>query len=348
MTERFRQLVIFLLPLIAAGCASKGGSSEASPTAPTPVAAPTLPGAANAPVLAGVQVANFKHSVQIAWNPVADASTYELNINYRAPGVSVFTLRREVVTATSFSLTEGGLYSISVSTRNAAGLTPGRGAALFEVVDMQDATEALFFNAGPMGETEGGAAQPRYDRMHGWPTGATVPVTVGTNVPSSQHNIISRVTEQFQQGSGIYQMPIIPTPRIEPVFVRGEIHVINPPAEQRGTLCSNVGDRVIEGCSIPSVLPNGTTYQAVLVVVWANTPYLAAHEVSHAFGLFHVALPTAPSGTGDLIMRTPRPSPEPDQLSVIELEIIRTVYANGFRDGTPKQDFITRGLVKAH
>ena len=49
---------------------------------------------------------------------------------------------------------------------------------------------------------------------------------------------------------------------------------------------------------------------------------------------------------GPAIMESPRLA-EPHQFSAIEIDIIPMAYARGFRDGTSKQDFIVRGLIKA-
>ena len=259
------------------------------------------------PVVAGATISGLDHIVELVWDPVPQATVYV--IEDRRDG-QVFQTE---IAETRVDVSEPGVHCIGIRSKNSAGVSgtpPCRGLML---VDMRDVIEALFFSAGPYRETEGGVLAS-IDRMIGWPSGATVPVIVGANVPSVQHAITSRVTEQFVRASGSYSMPVIPSPIIEPPpFRAGRIRVINPPAEQRGVLCPNtVGGRVLEGCARYGA-PN-STIDTAMVVLWANTPYLAGHEIAHTFGMAHVVLPTRglpPTGTPGLLMQSPRPVPEP-------------------------------------
>ena len=336
-----RSLVLLLV--LAAGCSKKSDSSPTAPTPTTPTPTVTAPTVSPAPTSTGVTINGTDYVLGLRWDQVAGASSYVVEI---ALGGQTTT---EEVSETTYSLTATGRPCVRVRARNSAGTSAAGGCTVFTVLDMRNVIEALFFNDGPYGETEAGA-NTRLTVMRGWPTGATVPVIVGSNVPSVQHASMSRVAEQFTRAVGVQAFPVVPSTRIEPPgFEPGRIRAINPPAEQRAALCPDVGQRVIEGCARTSVSATGTMTSA-MVVLWANTPYLASHELAHTFGLFHVRVPSGgapPTDHPTLLMQSPRPGPEPNEFSPVELEAIRLVYANGFRNGTPKQDFILRGLIHA-
>lgn len=289
----------------------------------------------------GVSLDGLDYTLTLRWAVASGATSYVVEIV-----IDGQTLTEET-SETTFDLAVPGRSCVRVRARNAAGMSGVGPCTMFTVLDMRNVIEALFFNDGPYGETEPGANN-RLNRMLGWPEGATVPVIVGSNVPGIQHAATSRVAEQFSRTVGMQSFPVVPSSRIEPpTFELGRIRVINPPAEQRSALCPNVGTRELEGCARPVANASGT-YTAAMVVLWANTPWLAAHELAHVFGLFHVRVPSgsaAPTDHPTLLMQSPRPNPQPNELSPVELEAIRLVYANGFRNGTPKQDFVIRGLI---
>ena len=336
-----KRCVLLLACCLVAAC--KGGASTPTSPTPSPVTTPTTPPTVSQSVtVLGARLDGLEHVVDLGWELVPQATSYV--VEGRCCGGEVAIL--EEVTAPPLRLSTPGSYCVGVRAKNAAGMSPLASCRILSIVDMRHVIEALFFNSGAYGETEPGANTPA-SVMVGWPSGATVPINVATNVPSVQHAAVSRIAEQFASLAGVYQMPVIPTPRIEPFLETGAIRVIVPPAEQRSTLCPNIGSRELEGCARPRT--ERGTLNAGMAVLWADTPWLAAHEVSHLFGLFHVRIPATPSGgpTGfdPLVMQSPRPRPEPNDFSEIEQAAIRLVYSNGFRNGTPKQDFITRGLI---
>jgi hypothetical protein len=328
--------------LVVAGCSKASPTAPTATTPPTPtVTAPTVSATVNS---GDVRVSGVDYVLPISWAAVPGASSYLVDVS---DGIRATTTTE--VTATTYDLKTTGRYCVGVRAKNSAGTSTNPSCITVTVLDMLDVIEALFFNAGPMAETEAGANNPA-TVMRGWPSGTTVPIVVGSNVPSAQHASISRVAEQFTRTVGVQSYPVVPSTRIETAFFEvGKIKVINPPAEQLATLCGSIGNRAIEGCSNLGDTTGGTISRA-LVTVWANTPWLAAHEVAHSFGVYHVratGTSAAATGTVTLLMQTPRPVPEPNEFSPVEIEAIRTVYANGFRNGTPKQDFITRGLIRA-
>lgn len=338
-----RSAALLLLLFLGSACSHKaspagGGGSPTSPTTGTP---PAIPGTAR---LIAADVGNFKHTVTIGWDAVEGATEYTLSMTRTPVGMAPIALQ-ERTTLTTFVLVDPGAYSVTVVAKNDTGSTSGTASATFSVMDMQDGAEALFFNAGPLGETEGGdAAQPRYDRVLGWPAGSTIAVNVNNDVSASQYDAIIQVAQLF---SPFYQVSVQRTARTDIGAFNQEIHVVKPTSEeQRKFLCPDFNGRAILGCPRTEVAGDGVTYVRSVLTI-DSTDYIAAHEFAHIWGLHHIRVLRQPSGSPTLLMQSPSPA-DTRAFSAIELELIRTVYANGFRTGTPKADFIARGLIKAH
>lgn len=238
-------LIVLVAFVLIAGCSSKSGSS--SPTAPTPTATTptptpsvTAPATPSAPRVDGIRVNGLEYAVNLSWDAVPGATSYIVESVQRQEVETV------EVTDTTHEFRREGRSCVAVRAKNAAGVSGLASCRSVDVLDMRDVIEALFFNAGRYAETE---RPSPLTVMFGWPTGSTVPILVGSNVPDIQHAAMSRAAEQFTRASGI-NFPPVRSSIVEPaIWERNRIRAIVPPAEQRAVLCPDIGERELEGCA---------------------------------------------------------------------------------------------------
>jgi hypothetical protein len=336
-------LAVALYAILSAACSKS--SSSSSPTAPTPTPVTKAPDAPAIPQVSSVTIDNMQHRVTMAWNAVAGATSYVV-LDSLQTGPGAFDRRQIEVTTTQYVVPDPGTHCVGVTAKNAAGVSLNVGCRVVYVVDMQSALEALFFDRGPYADPE----RPQNKNViTGWVPGTPVTIRV-ENLPENERQIVQHVADQYAQVAGAYAFSAVASaPNSNPAVVfPGAIRLFTLPVGQGEQYC-NVAERDVPACAGVSSDAGGRI-QWARVILSPDTRYPAAfmnaHEVAHALGLFHIYFPAPPTGfdTG-LLMQSPLPVIPASELTPMEIEMIRQVFANGFGPGTPRADLVARGLI---
>ena len=344
-----------LLVLIASGGLAACGSSKSTPTAPTgPTPTSTPP---PAPTNFRLSEPNLDaRSIVLAWDPVPFAENYV--VEYGAAN-NPSGARRLETTGTAISLTDlvpDEPTSVRVRTKSPTGESGSAGPSVFNLPDMRDMTEALFFGTGPYGSgfflAGGGSdfirvgppptAHVSPGRMIGWPSGTHVRVrAAASGVPlDAVHSSIDQIN-QIAAGAVHANLAEV-SDDVDEDYRLDEMAVVVRSDLTGPCRTESVG---VAGCA--SMAFRSTEYVhffgGVLFVKPGLHGAVIAHEIWHGVGLHHVTWQT--QGIPRPLMN-PASSPTLLRLSDIEADVVRRVFESGLRPGASRGEFYGRGLVK--
>lgn len=347
-------LVVFSCASCNAGKSGTPPGATPSPTAPT---APVTVAGPPANLAVVPQQRNSQGSIyEFRWAPPSGAVTsfvVEVGSSSGASDIGVFEAPSS---APAYSLTtqHRGAMFVRVRARTAGGL--GNPSNELRVEDQRDVIEALFLSTGALRSPDHqpicqfGSLFP--DDVGGFRRGTTVSALQSNSLPEPHKQAAARFFDDLIAAT-MGSLQVVRNfsddrAYMEGVFGRGAFRGINElivldVADAR-PFCGSLG------CGGGRLPPGATTavFQNATVVVQRTDPVfnnsteaIIAHELSHAFGLCHIASPIM----GEYTLMGTSAIAGVTRLSPAELAAVRSLYGAGLGPGSKRQELVSSGLI---
>jgi hypothetical protein len=222
-----------------------------------------------------------------------------------------------------------------------ARLTETRRVEADQSVKTPDVVDALFLGSGPLIPRDGGVACPLQGFWSGYPRGASVRVRVSSRVPGpAQAGIAAGIGALAGATSRAIVVNMEVTPELDPQPGVNEVTVTEM-ALPRAAGCPSDA-----GCVLYRFAGRGLLMSARIVEPTAQTVAAYVHDtVGHGvLGLCHIDARAIGGGENSLMSSGP-PGSGASNLTGMDLEAIRTVYASGVNPGAARSTFLAARLV---
>ena len=356
-------LALILCGSSLVGCGGSKGETPTSPTGPQT-------GAPAASTSVRVSAVSFQdRTAAITWAPVAAATGYDILLGtsrgardlgvVSVEGTTTHTLRdiplTPIVNPVAGNVARA--HWVTVLARNGVGVSANGPSAGLLMGDMKGIVDALFFYRGeyvPGYRGAGSFEAVGRPVAHGWPRGTQVRLRVASTFSSAQKNAIRMAMDQLNDAfSGALRVSVEDHEADLGVmrFEKGSVFLVQVSPAEVLRICGGP-----TGCMVG---PNVASEVASGVVIEGGTSptnlYPPSHEAGHGVGglghvqirppdqrddsfpWFHFALMgKAYEGYGNGVFGVFAPW---------ELDAIRAVYSAGLGAGSPRSEFVARGLV---
>jgi hypothetical protein len=317
---------------MAAGCGST--ASPIAPAAGTQLIAPTVFRQLS-------QVVNATSNVlQFSWT--SPESSFQLAIG-SSPGSS--NLLNTTVSTTSYSWISprtGGAYYARVAAKRGDAIGPPSDELSLFVLDIRNVIDALFFRSGPMADSPATAATNPVAGV--WADGTRLSVLVSNEATDTTRVNAQTFADQYATLTGGAVTASVS-------MTADLMH----DADFRNFPEFTIGVRVLAGfCGAAlGCVPVGSGPSPVgpnrsIVTLSQNGAFYlgaTAHEMGHAYGMGHVAIPIAGRPEFRFMMS---PAYVSDQMTDIEKLAITVARAGGIRAGTTRNEALGRDLVNPY
>jgi hypothetical protein len=202
------------------------------------------------------------------------------------------------------------------------------------MLSLKDLIEALFLGTGPLAQNPQAGCLAGAGTMSGWPSGASVTVTLASSLTADQRRRAAAAAGQVHQAtSGAVDARVRDSS--DPNPVPGANEIVVQQADLSGPFpCSSSA----AGCTLPLQFSSPAVLSRVRI--WLRGQNTAGHEMGHAlYGFCHLSTEAGyVSVMGDF-----------DQagrgLSEADLAATQAVYRAGLRAGAMRNDFVSAGLI---
>lgn len=273
--------------------------------------------------------------VGFSWS--GTGNTYKIFIGTAAGGSDVLSADVTGATYTWTGPRTAGIYYVRVAATS-GGTT---GAASTELplftFDMRNMIDALYYNAGPMAQSP--TTPPNNNAGAGiWADGTALTVLVTSEAGSVSLAAAQQFTAEYvsaigntfsatvsQTSSDYHGAPLASLPA-NTVVVR-----VDQVCTQAGVIaCANLG---------PSPIGQNKSFVNMNAVGGAVS---IAHEIGHAFGMYHMAVTTSARAEFRFLMN---PALVNTQMTAVEKATIAAARAGGLRQGTTRAQALALNLV---
>lgn len=351
------RLLFWLVVFSCAACGGKPGSPKADTTSPTAPTAPLPVAGPPSNLVVFPQQRSSQGSIyEFRWAaPSGSVTSFAVEVG-SSTGASDIGVFEAPSSATAYSLTtqHRGAMFVRVRARTAGGL--GNPSNELRVEDQRDVIEALFLSTGALRSPDHqpicqfGSLFP--DDIEGFRRGTTVSALLLNSLPESHKQTAARFFDDLIAAT-MGSLRVVRNfsddrAYMEGVFGRNGFRGINElivldVADAR-PFCGSLG------CGGGRLPPGATTavFQNASVVVQRTDPVfnnsteaIIAHELSHAFGLCHIASPIM----GEYTLMGTSAIAGVTRLSPAELAAVRSLYGAGLGPGSKRQELVSSGLI---
>jgi hypothetical protein len=352
------------IPLCVSICVSCSGNSNS----------PSVPASAQAPKVSLASLDIPERTAMISWTAIDGATGYEISVGTSAGGADVakVTVNGGTTTTQLPNLPTRATIYVSIIARTASSASQP-GATSFYLVDFRSITETLFLSSGPYSATQFGVDSPRQE-MSGWPSGTRIRILLSSEVEDLRPvaELVAAQLGEMTAGALSAYVETGGDNRWTGAVLgpAGTVKVVST-RDVPFPLCTGVDGGSSFDCARadPDRLPVRTR-----VVLWmgpdlkpGNRGPVFGHELGHALvGFMHwdgyfdapgsqgvACFPNSPQMQFPYLKMCGRQEaisnglPEALRLefSPIEVEAARRVYGAGLRAGSPRGEFVSRGLI---
>ncbi len=279
--------------------------------------------------------ANFvERPVTLSWTPVPRATSYDVTVGTTPGAADVFASSTTGLSMTITFPSPGRFYPQVVARNTWFYSAQVASRAPLFMLSFKDFVEALFLGTGPLAQNPQAGCLAGPGTMSGWPSGASVTVTLASSLAADQRRRAAAAAGQAHQATGgVVEARVRDStdPRPDP----GDGEIVVQQADLSGPFpCSTAA----AGCTLPLQFLSPAVLSRVRV--WLRNENTAGHEIGHALYAFcHLSTEAgyvSVMGNFDQAGRG---------LSEADLAATQAVYRAGLRAGATRHDFVSAGLV---
>lgn len=322
MTHR---AIAVLCLVVALGC-SKGAGT---PTSPPPTNAPVLQ-------ITRQEITLASNIVSFSW--MGAGTTFRVSVGTASQLSNVHTAD---VTGTTYTWTaprDANAYYVRVAALTGGQPGPASTEVLVYTVDMRHVIDALYFGSGPMSQSP--TAVPGNIAAGIWPDGSVLRVRLANDLGQSTRTFADVFLNDYATATG---GAIRATSELAPESFLGvtlsQVDPFNILTRVQPNFCSSGAI----ACANLGPAPLGSNRSIVTMVALTPGALRAmAHELGHAYGMWHVNVTAAVRAELNFLMN---PTLVSDSLTDAEKTAIATARQGGLRAGATRNQALAAGLV---